>query len=145
MLGLPIPFIPHVGLHNPSCGFFSAGAKHYSGDCSGPVIPFLSTPGKRSRRHSASNGYPGGGGHRHRVSFIRCFPLIYPQWFIDQGLNPDVYFEAAAVIIALILLGRLLENRAKGQTSEAIRKLMGLQAKTARVIREGREYDIPIC
>ena len=72
------------------------------------------------------------------------FPTIYPQWFIDQGLNPDVYFEAAAVIIALILLGRLLENRAKGQTSEAIRKLMGLQAKTARVIREGREYDIPI-
>jgi Cu+-exporting ATPase len=55
-----------------------------------------------------------------------------------------VYFEAAAVIIALLLLGRLLENRAKGQTSEAIRKLMGLQAKTARVIRNGREVDIPI-
>ncbi|NJL37558.1 MAG: copper-translocating P-type ATPase [Leptolyngbyaceae cyanobacterium SM1_4_3] len=72
------------------------------------------------------------------------FPTVWPQWFVAQGLRPDVYFEAAAVIIALLLLGRLLENRAKGQTSEAIRKLMGLQAKTARVIRNGREVDIPI-
>ena len=72
------------------------------------------------------------------------FPTVYPQWFIRQGLRPDVYFEAAAVIIALILLGRLLENRAKGQTSEAIRKLIGLQAKTARVIRGGQEVDVPI-
>ncbi|MEO1210264.1 MAG: heavy metal translocating P-type ATPase [Cyanobacteria bacterium J06638_20] len=72
------------------------------------------------------------------------FPTLYPQWFIDQGLRPDVYFEAAAVIIALILLGRLLEHRARSQTSEAIRKLIGLQAKTARVIREGQEIDVPI-
>jgi Cu+-exporting ATPase len=55
-----------------------------------------------------------------------------------------VYFEAASVIIALILLGRLLESRAKGRTSEAIRRLMGLQPKTARVVREGEEKDIPI-
>ena len=55
-----------------------------------------------------------------------------------------VYFEAASVIIALILLGRMLESRAKGHTSDAIRKLMGLQAKTARVVRDGREHDIPI-
>jgi Cu+-exporting ATPase len=54
-----------------------------------------------------------------------------------------VYFEAAAVIIALILLGRLLESRAKGRTGQAIRRLMGLQARTARVIREGAELDIP--
>lgn len=72
------------------------------------------------------------------------FPTFFPQWFITQGLLPEVYFEAAAVIITLILLGKLLENRAKGQTSEAIRKLMGLQAKTARVIRNGREVDVPI-
>jgi P-type Cu+ transporter len=71
-------------------------------------------------------------------------PTFFPQWFISQGLTPDVYFEATAVIIALILLGRLLENRAKGQTSEAIRQLIGLQAKTARVIRSDREIDIPI-
>ncbi len=72
------------------------------------------------------------------------FPMLYPQWFLNQGLKPDVYFEIAAIIIALILLGNLLENRAKGQTSEAIRKLMGLQAKTARVIRNGQEMDVPI-
>jgi P-type Cu+ transporter len=72
------------------------------------------------------------------------FPTLYPQWFLDQGLSPDVYFEITAIIIALILLGNLLENRAKGQTSEAIRKLMGLQAKTARVIRNSQPFDIPI-
>ncbi|MGI0483785.1 heavy metal translocating P-type ATPase [Pantanalinema rosaneae CENA516] len=72
------------------------------------------------------------------------FPTLLPQWFVAQGLRPDVYFEAAAVIIALLLLGRLLEHRAKGQTSEAIRKLIGLQAKTARVIRDGQAVDIPI-
>jgi Cu+-exporting ATPase len=72
------------------------------------------------------------------------FPTFFPQWFVAQGLRPDVYFEAAAVIIALILLGRLLEHRARGQTSEAIRKLIGLQAKTARVLRDGQAVDIPI-
>ena len=55
-----------------------------------------------------------------------------------------VYFEAASVIIALVLLGRLLEARAKGQTGDAIRRLMGLQAKTARVLRGGQERDVPI-
>jgi Cu+-exporting ATPase len=53
-----------------------------------------------------------------------------------------VYFEAASVIIALILLGRLLEARAKGQTSDAIRRLVGMQAKTARVLRDERELDV---
>lgn len=60
-----------------------------------------------------------------------------------QEMAP-VYFEAASVIIALILLGRLLESRAKGRTSDAIRKLIGLQPKTARVIRDGNESDIAI-
>ncbi|MGA9532343.1 MAG: heavy metal translocating P-type ATPase [Anaerolineales bacterium] len=55
-----------------------------------------------------------------------------------------VYFETAAAIITLIVLGKLLEARAKGQTSEAIKKLMGLRAKTARVVRDGVEQDIPI-
>jgi Cu+-exporting ATPase len=59
-----------------------------------------------------------------------------------------VYFEAASVIIALILLGRLLESRAKGRTGEAIRRLVGIQAKTARVVREDNgapnEFDIPV-
>lgn len=61
-----------------------------------------------------------------------------------QGLTPSVYYEVAASVIALILLGKTLENRAKGETSEAIRKLMGLQAKTARIIRNGEEWEVPI-
>ncbi len=55
-----------------------------------------------------------------------------------------VYFETVAIIITLIILGRLLESVAKGRTSEAIKKLMGLQARTARVFRDGREMDIPV-
>ena len=71
-----------------------------------------------------------------------------PQMAGMEGMSgasaAPVYFEAASVIIALILLGRLLEARAKGRTSEAIRKLVSLQAKTARVIRDGREIDLPV-
>ncbi len=58
--------------------------------------------------------------------------------------SQDLYFETSAVLITLIILGKLLEARAKGQTSAAIKSLMGLQAKTARVVRESQELDIPI-
>ncbi|MFQ5880634.1 MAG: HAD-IC family P-type ATPase, partial [Dehalococcoidia bacterium] len=67
--------------------------------------------------------------------------------FFEELLPEDlvqVYYDAAAVIITLILLGRLLEARAKGQAGAAIKKLMGLQAKTARVVRDGQEEDIPV-
>jgi Cu+-exporting ATPase len=67
-----------------------------------------------------------------------------PSIFTGSGRGADVFFDTAAVIITLILLGRLLEARAKGRMSEAIRKLAGLQAKTARVVRDGREIDIDI-
>jgi Cu+-exporting ATPase len=66
-----------------------------------------------------------------------------PGFFRARGIAPAVYFDTAAVIITLILLGRLLEAIAKGRTSEAIKRLMGLQAKTARVVRNGEETDIP--
>ncbi|MGP1386064.1 MAG: heavy metal translocating P-type ATPase [Thainema sp.] len=69
---------------------------------------------------------------------------LFPNFFVRQGLSPAVYYESAAVVITLILLGRLLEQRAKGQTSEAIRKLIGLQAKTARLVRDGQTVDVPI-
>jgi Cu+-exporting ATPase len=62
----------------------------------------------------------------------------------SELLGTHVYYETAAAIITLIVLGKLLEVRAKGRTSEAIKKLMGLQAKTARVVRDGQELDIPI-
>ena len=57
---------------------------------------------------------------------------------------PELYFETAAFLITFVVLGKWLESKAKGRTSEAIKKLMGLQAKTARVIRDGRPFDIPI-
>jgi len=60
------------------------------------------------------------------------------------GVGEHVYFETAAVIITLIKLGKLLEARAKGQTGEAIRRLMGLRPKTARVLRDGAELDVPV-
>ena len=63
--------------------------------------------------------------------------------FLPAG-TVNVYFEAAAVIVTLILLGRLLEARAKGRTSEAIKRLVGLQAKTARVRRDGKTIELPI-
>ncbi|MEL6138466.1 MAG: heavy metal translocating P-type ATPase, partial [Cyanobacteria bacterium J06628_6] len=69
---------------------------------------------------------------------------LFPGVLLAQGLTPDVYYEAAVVIIALLLLGRYLESRARGQTSDAIRKLMGLQANTARVVRQGEELDLPV-
>jgi P-type Cu+ transporter len=67
-----------------------------------------------------------------------------PYLIMVKGLMIDVYFDTSAAIIVLILLGRFLEARAKGKTSEAIKKLIGLQPKTARVIRNGNEVDIPI-
>ncbi|MEH1924914.1 heavy metal translocating P-type ATPase [Nostoc sp.] len=72
------------------------------------------------------------------------FATVFPEFFLAQGLIPHLYYEVAAFVITLILLGRLLENRARGETSEAIRKLIGLQARDARVIRDGREIDVPI-
>ncbi len=74
------------------------------------------------------------------------FYSLYNVFFqtVEMGMMKDLYFEAAAVIITLILLGKYLEAVAKGKTSEAIKKLMGLQAKTARVVRNGAEEDIPI-
>ncbi len=74
------------------------------------------------------------------------FFSIYNGFFAPAkpGMMQDLYFEASVVIITLILLGKYLEAVAKGKTSEAIKKLMGLQAKTARIIRNGEEVDIPI-
>jgi Cu+-exporting ATPase len=66
------------------------------------------------------------------------------QILANAGIQPAVFFDTAAIIIALILLGRFLEARAKGQTSEAIRRLIGLQPNTARVIRNEEELDVPI-
>ena len=68
---------------------------------------------------------------------------FYPGIFASADIAPHVYYDGAALIVTLIILGRLLEAKAKGRTSAAIKKLMGLRPKTARVIRDDREMDIP--
>ncbi|MQG10713.1 MAG: copper-translocating P-type ATPase [SAR202 cluster bacterium] len=67
-----------------------------------------------------------------------------PGVLADNGIEAKVYFDTAAIIIALILLGRFLEARARGRTSEAIRRLIGLTPTSARVVRNGEEVDIPV-
>ena len=65
------------------------------------------------------------------------FNILYPQFWLNKGIVPHVYFEAAGVVIAFILLGKMLEEKAKGNTSSAIKKLIGLQPKTVTVVHEG--------
>ena len=137
MTGLHLPFIP-AWLHNPWVQFVLTT----------PVLfwcgaDFFKNAWKAFKRHTATMDtlVALGTGTAYVYSL---FATVFPGFFTAQGLMPDVYYEAAVVIIALILLGRSLENRAKGQTSEAIRKLIGLQARTARLIRNGREVDVPI-
>ncbi|MBI2617774.1 copper-translocating P-type ATPase [Candidatus Gottesmanbacteria bacterium] len=73
-----------------------------------------------------------------------AFVTLYPEIIQGLGIDPLPYFDTAVVIIGLILLGRFLEAKAKLGTSDAIKKLLSLQAKTARVVRDGKEMDIPI-
>ena len=72
------------------------------------------------------------------------FATVFPEMIQRAGIEPMPYFDVATIVIGLILLGRYLEAKAKSGTSEAIKKLIGLQAKTARVIRDNKEIDIPI-
>lgn len=69
---------------------------------------------------------------------------VAPDIFLSRGMAPDVYYEAVIMILALILTGNALESRAKRQTSAALRTLMTLQPRTARIIREGKEQDVPV-
>lgn len=73
------------------------------------------------------------------------FNTLFPEYWHSRGLHPHVYFEAAAVVIAFILLGKMLEERAKGNTSSAIKKLMGLQPKTVTVVHQGgHQMEMPV-
>jgi len=76
--------------------------------------------------------------------FYSAAMTLFPAFLTGLGFPYQLYYDVATVITTLILLGRLLEAKAKGKTSEAIRRLMGMQAKTARVIRNEQEVDIPI-
>lgn len=69
---------------------------------------------------------------------------VWPDFFLSRGVAPDVYYEAVIIIIALILAGNALESRAKKQTAAALRGLVNLRPKTARVLRDGQELDLPV-
>ncbi|KYC36803.1 cation-transporting ATPase PacS [Scytonema hofmannii PCC 7110] len=137
MTGLHLPFIP-MWLHNPWVQLIlTTPVQFWCG------YSFYINAWKALKRHAATMDTLIALG-TSAAYFYSLFPTLFPSFFINQGLTQDVYYETAAVVMTLILLGRLFENRAKGQTSEAIRKLIGLQAKTARLIRNGQEVDVPI-
>ncbi len=72
------------------------------------------------------------------------FNTVFPEFLLQHGMEPHVYFESAVVIISLVLLGRYLEQRARRHTSLSIRKLMGLRVHTARILRAGEEAEVPL-
>ncbi len=79
------------------------------------------------------------------AAFLVSVPAtVAPGFFVARGLAPDVYYEAVIIIIALVLLGNTLEARAKSKTAAAIRRLIDLQPKMARVVRGGSDVDVPV-
>ncbi len=79
------------------------------------------------------------------IAFIfSLFNTLFPEFWYSRGIHPHVYYEAATVIITFISLGKVLEEKAKSNTSTAIKKLMGLQPKTLKVIVDGEEVEMPI-
>ena len=137
MTGLNIPLIP-MWLHNPWLQLilttpvqFWCGQSFYRG-------------ASKSLKHRGADMNTLIALGTSAAYFYSVFVTLFPGFFRGQGLEPDVYYESAAIVITLILLGRLFESRARGQTTDAIRKLIGLQAKTARIIRKGQEVDVPI-
>ncbi|CAG2533065.1 Cu2+-exporting ATPase [Maribacter dokdonensis] len=79
------------------------------------------------------------------IAFLfSIFNTFFPEFWLSRGIEPHVYYEAATVIITFISLGKLLEEKAKSNTSSAIKKLMGLQPKTLKIIENGEEIEIPI-
>ena len=79
------------------------------------------------------------------IAFLfSMFNTFFPEFWHNRGIHPHVYYEAAAVVITFISLGKLLEERAKSSTGSAIKKLMGLQSKTVLTIIDGTEKEIPI-
>ncbi|NJK36878.1 MAG: copper-translocating P-type ATPase [Oscillatoriales cyanobacterium RM2_1_1] len=137
MTGLNLPLIP-MGLHNPWVQLVLATPIQFW--CG---RQFYLNAWKAFKQHTATMDTLIVLG-TSVAYFYSLATTLFPRFLTQQGLAPQVYYEASVVIITLILLGRLLENRARKQTSEAIHKLMGLQAKTARIVCQGEEVDISI-
>lgn len=137
MTGLSLPMIP-AWLHNPWFqAVLTAPVQFWVG------WTFYVNGWKALKRHAATMDTLIVLG-TSAAYFYSLFVTISPGFLVAQGLQSEVYYETAAVVMTLILLGRLFESRAKGQTSAAIRALMGLQARTARIIRDGKELEVAI-
>jgi Cu+-exporting ATPase len=137
MTGLSIPFIP-AWAHNPWLQLaLTIPVQFWCG------APFYQNAWKALRRGSTTMDTLVALGTSAAFGYS-LLATLFPQFFTSQGLMPEVYYESAAIIITLILLGRSLEHQARSKTSAAIRKLMGLQAKTARLIKDGQEIDVAI-
>ncbi|HLO84378.1 MAG TPA: heavy metal translocating P-type ATPase [Nostocaceae cyanobacterium] len=137
MTGLNLPFIP-AWLHNSWTQLIlTTPVQFWCG------YSFYINSWKAFKRHAATMDTLIALG-TSAAYFYSLLATLFPKFFISQGLMADVYYETASIVITLILLGKLFESRAKGQTSDAIRKLIGLQAKTARLIRNGQEIDVPL-
>lgn len=133
MLGVNMPHFPHI-FHDPWLQWllatpvqFWCGAEFYRGAW------------KSVRTRSATMDTLVALG-TSAAYFYSVAIILFPQWLTSQGLEAHVYFEAAAVVITLILLGRSLEQRARRETSAAIRKLMGLQPQTA-LVKRGQNWQ----
>ena len=137
MTGLQVPFIPLWLHHFWLQAALTAPVQFWCGKS------FYFNGWKALKRHAATMDTLIALG-TSAAYFYSLFVTLFPGFLLAQGLEPNVYYETAAVVITLILLGRLFENRARGQTSEAIRKLMGLQARIARIVRNGQELEVPI-
>ncbi|MGF1499868.1 MAG: heavy metal translocating P-type ATPase [Elainellaceae cyanobacterium] len=137
MTGLPMPWIPGW-LHNPWLHLLlTLPVQFWCGD------RFYVNAWKSFLRRTATMDTLIALG-TSAAFFYSVFATIFPDFFLERGLMPAVYYETAAVVITLILLGRLFEQRARGQTADAIRQLIGLQARTARLIRGNQEIEVPI-
>ncbi len=137
MTGLPLPWIPHW-LHDPWLQLLLTT----------PVMAWVGQSffvggwkALRQRSADMNSLVALGTGSAYLYSLL---PTFFPVWLEAQGLQTDVYYEIAAVVITLVLLGRWFEHRARRETAAALRKLMGLQAKVAHRLREGQVEDVPL-
>jgi P-type Cu+ transporter len=137
MTGLPLPWIPAWLHHFWFQALLTAPVQFWCGQS------FYINAWKACRHHAATMDTLVALGTIAAYAYS-LFVTVFPNFLTTQGLTPDVYYEVSAIVTTLILLGQRFESQARGQTSEAIRKLIGLQAKTAHLIREGQEFEISI-
>lgn len=141
LLGIPLFILSMFFMDAPGTGYLLWAL-------STPMVFMLGAPFYRNAwqqlRRGTSNMDTLVAGSTGIAYLFSVFNLLFPSFWLDRGIQPHLYFEASGIIIAFILLGRLLEERAKRHTSDAIRHLMGLQPRTVTTIRNNREIVLPI-